>query len=71
MKRIVVYLLAFSIVYAAVAGACYFLSLFISLIFNQDWFTDWREYVIIGLAGAIAGLFGPVLSARIENLFKK
>ncbi|MDE6541333.1 MAG: hypothetical protein K2L74_04915 [Muribaculaceae bacterium] len=71
MKRIVVYFLAFSIVFAAMVGACYLINLFVGLVFHQSWFAGWREYVVIGFAGAMAGTFGPVLFALIEKRFKK
>lgn len=67
MKKIVIYLLAFSIVWALVAGSCYLLS----IIFGLNLFDDWKEYVIIGFAGAMAGVFGPLLSDGLYKLFKK
>lgn len=67
MKKNVILLIAFFIVWAIVAGACYLLN----LIFSHSWFSDWHEYVIIGFAGAIASVFGPILAAWIEKVIKK
>lgn len=67
MKKNIPLLVAFFIVWAFIAGLCYILN----ILFNQNWFTDWHEYVVIGLAGAIASIFGPILSAWIEKIFKK
>lgn len=67
MKKNLIFLLAFVIVWAFIAFMCYMLS----LMFGRDWFADWREYVIIGFAGAMAGVFGPVLAAWIGKMFKE
>ena len=68
MKKGISFLLAFFIVWAFVAFMCYLLN----LILGRSWFTNgWQEYVIIGFAGATAGIFGPILAAWIGKCFKK
>lgn len=68
MKKNLTFLLAFFIVWAFVAFMCYLLN----LILGREWITgDWREYIIIGFAGAMAGIFGPILAAWFGKLFKK
>ena len=49
-----------------IAGLCYV----VDLLFSLNWFDDWREYVVIGFAGVIASIFGPILFAWIEKIFK-
>ena len=67
MKNILL-LLAFSIVWAFAALMCYLLN----IIFGRHWFSgDWREYLIIGFAGAMGGVFGPILAAWIGKSLKK
>ncbi len=68
MKKNLSLLLAFVVIWAFTAFMCYLLN----LILAQNWFTNgWQEYVIIGFAGAMAGIFGPVLAAWISKLVKK
>lgn len=67
MKKTISLLIAFFIVWAFMAGLCYILN----LLFNQNWFAGWQEYVIIGLAGAVASIFGPILAAWLEKMFRK
>lgn len=68
MKKNITFLLAFFIVWAFSAFMCYLLN----LILDRNWFTDgWHEYVIIGFAGAVAGIFGPILAAWICKFSKK
>lgn len=68
MKKNITFLLAFFIVWAFTAFMCYLLN----LISDRNWFTnDWQEYVIIGFAGAMAGIFGPILAAWVGKIFKK
>ncbi len=68
MKKTITFLLAFFIVWAFSAFMCYLLN----LILGRSCFTNgWQEYVIIGFAVAMAGTFGPILSAWISKCFKK
>lgn len=67
MKKSVLLVVTFFVVWALVAGACYSLN----LLFRQNWFDDWHEYVVIGLAGALAAMFGPVLAAWFDKMLKK
>lgn len=68
MKKNITFLLAFFIVWAFTAFMCYLLN----LILDRNWFANgWQEYVIIGFAGAVAGIFGPILAAWIGKFFKK
>lgn len=67
MKKNIVFILAFFIVWALTAFMCYLLN----LILGRNWFNGWQEYVIIGFAGAMAGILGPVMAAWIGNFFKK
>lgn len=68
MKKDITFLLAFFIVWAFTAFMCYLLN----LILDRNLFTNgWQEYVIIGFAGAMAGIFGPILAAWIGKFFKK
>lgn len=68
MKKNITFILAFFIVWAFMALMCYLLN----LLFGRNWFAgDWHEYVIIGFAGAVAGIFGPILAAWIGKSFKK
>ena len=68
MKKNLTLLLAFCIVWAFTAVMCYILN----LILDRNWFINgWQEYVIIGFAGAMAGVFGPILAAWIGKFFKK
>lgn len=68
MKKNFPLLLAFFIVWAFTAFVCYLLN----IILDRNWFTNgWQEYVIIGFAGAIAGIVGPILAAWIGKCFKK
>ena len=67
MKKNLAFILAFFIVWALTAFMCYLLN----LIFGRNWFNGWQEYVIIGFAGAMAGIFGPILAAWIGKFFKK
>ena len=66
MKKNLAFILAFFIVWALTAFMCYLLN----LILGRNWFNGWQEYVIIGFAGAMAGIFGPILvnfSIRSRN----
>ncbi len=68
MKKDITFLLAFFIVWAFTAFMWYLLN----LILDRNLFTNgWQEYVIIGFAGAMAGIFGPILAAWIGKFFKK
>ena len=68
MKKKLSLLLAFLIVWVLSAFMCYLLN----LIFDREGVTNvWQEYAIIGFAGALAGLFGPILAVRIGKIFKK
>ncbi|MDE6468749.1 MAG: hypothetical protein K2L28_07635 [Muribaculaceae bacterium] len=68
MKKNITFILAFFIVWAFIAFMCYLLN----LVLDRNRFTNaWQEYVIIGFAGAMAGIFGPVLAAWIGKFFKK
>lgn len=67
MKKNITFILAFFIVWAFTAFMCYLLN----LILDRNWFNGWQEYVIIGFAGAMAGIFGPILAAWIGKFFKK
>ena len=67
MKKNIAFIMAFFIVWAFTAFMCYLLN----LILGRNWFDDWQEYVIIGFAGAMAGIFGPILAAWIGKYFKK
>lgn len=68
MKKNITFLLAFFIVWAFIAFMCYLLN----LILDRNWLTNgWQEYVIIGFAGAMAGIFGPILAAWVGEIFKK
>lgn len=68
MKKNISFILAFFIVWALIASLCYLLN----LILGRNWVTDnWQEYVIIGFAGALAGIFGPILAAWLSKLLKK
>lgn len=67
MKKNIIFFVAFLIVWAIIAGLCYLSG----LILNRDWFTDYPNYFIIGFAGATAGIFGPILAARLEKFFRK
>ena len=67
MKKNITFILAFFIVWALAAFMCCVLN----LILGRNRFNGWQEYVIIGFAGAIAGLFGPILAAWIGKFFKK
>lgn len=67
MKKKLSLLLAFFIVWAFTAFICYLLN----LILGRNLFTNgWQEYVIIGFAGATAGLLGPKLATWITKSFK-
>lgn len=67
MKKFIAFLIAFCVVWFAVAGFC----LLIGDIFHIDFLQGRAHYVQIGFAGAVAGLFGAPLAARIEKLYKK
>lgn len=68
MKKNITFIFAFFIVWVFTAFMCYLLNLML----NRHWFTNgWQEYVIIGFAGDVAGVFGPILAAWITKLFKK
>lgn len=68
MKKNIIFILAFFIVWALTALLCYILNLILPL----NLFTDtWQEYVIVGFAGALAGIFGPILAAWLSKLLKK
>lgn len=68
MKKNIAFILAFFIVWAFTAFMCYLLN----LVLGRNWVTNgWQEYVIIGFAGAMAGIFGPILAARIGIFLKK
>ncbi len=68
MKKNISFLLAFVIIWAFTAFMCYLLN----LILDRNWFANgWQEYVIIGFAGAMAGIFGPILAAWISKCLKK
>ena len=68
MKKNLIFIIAFSIVWAFTAFMCYLLN----LILGRNLFTgDWREYIVIGFAGAMAGVFGPILAAWLGKLFNK
>ena len=68
MKKNITSLLAFFIVWAFTAFMCYLLN----LILDRNWLSSgWQEYIIIGFAGAVAGIFGPILAAWIGKLLKK
>ena len=67
MKKNLVFILAFFLVWDLAAFMCYLLN----LILGRNWFNGWQEYVIIGFAGAMAGIFVPLLAAWIGNFFKK
>lgn len=62
------FLLAFFIVWAFCVFMCYLLN----LILGRNVITNsWHESVIVGFAGAMAGIFGPILAAWISKRFKK
>ncbi|MCX4331229.1 MAG: hypothetical protein OSJ24_03415 [Muribaculaceae bacterium] len=68
MKKNIIFILAFFIVWALIALLCHLLNLILAL----NWLpNNWQEYVIIGFAGAMAGIFGPILAAWISKYFKK
>lgn len=67
MKKFLSFTIAFCVVWFAVAGLC----LLIGNVFNIDFLQGRAHYVQIGLAGAIAGLFGPLLAAYVDKLVKK
>ena len=68
MKKNITFVFAFISVWAFSAFLCYLLN----FILGRNWLTnDWREYIIIGFAAALAGVFGPILAAWIGKLFKK
>lgn len=70
MKKNIIFIVAFFIVWAFTAFMCYLLNLILGR--NLNLFTgDWREYIVIGFAGAMAGVFGPILAAWLGKLFKK
>lgn len=66
MKKNILWFVAFCIVWSLCAGVCYV----VNHLFGLNWFDDWREYVVIGFAGAIASIFGPILAAWVEKVFK-
>lgn len=66
MRKNLLLFIAFCIVWYLIAGLCYV----VDLLFSLNWFDDWREYVVIGFAGVIASIFGPILFAWIEKIFK-
>ncbi|MDE6309504.1 MAG: hypothetical protein K2L81_04845, partial [Muribaculaceae bacterium] len=59
--------IALIIVGATVTAVAYLLN----LLFHQNWFSGWQEFVVVGLAGAMGGVFGPILSAWLTQKFKK
>lgn len=68
MKKNLILLLAFLIVWAFTAFMCNLLN----LVVDRNWITgNWHECIIIGFAGAVAGIFGPILAAWIGKFFKK
>lgn len=67
MKKFISYLIAFFVVWFAVAGFC----LLIGDVFNVDFMQARANYIVIGLAGAVAGLAGPPMAARLDKFFKK
>ena len=67
MKKNIAFILAFFIVWAFTAFMCYLLN----LILGRNLFNGWQEYVIIGFAGAMAGIFGPLFAGWIGKFFNK
>lgn len=67
MKKTLLLFVAFLIVWTFTAFMCYFLN----LVVDSSWLAgDWQEYAIVGFAGAMAGVFGPILSAWIGKALK-
>ena len=67
MKKFISYLIAFLVIWFAVAGFC----LLLGDLFNIGFLQSRPNYVSIGLAGAVAGLAGPPLAAFIDKFFRK
>jgi len=65
MKKNLLLFIAFCIVWYLIAGLCYV----VDLLFSLNWFDDRLDYVVIGFAGVIASIFGPILFAWIEKIF--
>ncbi len=66
MKKNIIFIIAFFIVWVFTAFMCYLLN----LVLGRNLFTgDWHEYIVIGFAGAMAGVFGPILAAWLGKLF--
>lgn len=66
MKKNILLFIAFTIAWAALIAAAYLLN----ILFNQNWFDGWQEYVVFGLSGAVGGVFGPILSAWLMKKLK-
>ena len=68
MKQKISLILAFFIVWAFTAVICDLLN----LLLDRNGFTNGlQEYVIVGFAGAMAGIFGPILAGWIGKFFNK
>lgn len=67
MKKNFYFVLAFLIVWGLAAGVCYLLG----IVFEVNYFMDWKNNIILGFSCAAGGIFGPIVAAYIGKVFKK
>lgn len=67
MKKYLSFALAFLIVWGLAVGVCYL----IGIVFEQNYFMDRTNNIVLGFSSALGGIFGPVIVAYIEKVIKK